>query len=111
MVLGSRKNLMGQVKSKLWTFRKKRTAVLNAKKKKTKQLYCCGCASLSALSSSKLFRHHHGSGVQSPGRPSRTAFVMISKGQMEFHVQVCSDNSGLLISHLSLARLFYVWYN
>ena len=34
MVLGSRKNLMGQVKSKLWTFRKKRTAVLNAKKKK-----------------------------------------------------------------------------
>lgn len=29
MVLESRKNPMGQVKSELWTFRKKRTAVLN----------------------------------------------------------------------------------
>ena len=42
MVLGSRKNLMGQVKSKLWTFRKKRTAVLNAKKKKKKKQIVVG---------------------------------------------------------------------
>lgn len=107
MVLESRKNPMGQVKSELWTFRKKRTAVLNEKRAVQLWVRTPECPQQQSIQAPSWVWAPVSSLQEGP----RTALVMMSKGQMEFHIQACSGNSGLLISHLSLAHLFYVWYN